>query len=246
MTGANYLISDLDFEFHFAAGGGIERNIDLGELRMKQFRITAFLSFLISLTGPVTLVALYAQALVRPEEHAAFIFRAGIATYIVEFLSIHSSGMLSGERKDKHKKKSDRFFLLGFYMIFIVGFMASLHCWFIGLYFILSLCTKVFMSQSVKDDINKSQIAFSAGNLLCCTLIVVALASFLRKAFPFPESILAQHPKGTSRLFVDTPQTLLAWGILYFSCTVVFNTIIFLKHTAQTEKAFQEADVSGK
>lgn len=203
---------------------------------MRKFSMIALVSFLISLTGPLTLVVFYAQALIKPEEHAEFIFSAGTATYIIEFLSIHSSGMLTGEHKVKHKKRPARFLLLAFYLIFIVGFMALLHCLFIGLYFIGSLCAKVFMSRSVKDDINKSQIAFSVINLLCSTFMVVALASLLKKAFPIPESIISQRIEGTSGLFVDTPQTLLMWGILYFSFTVIFNIIMFFKHTGHTEK----------
>jgi hypothetical protein len=203
---------------------------------MRKFSIIAFLSFSISLIGPLTLIFLYVQALIRPQGHASFMFQAGMATYIIEFLSIHSSGMLLAAHKDKQGKKFNRFFLLGLYAIFTVGFMVSLNCWFIGFYFLLSLCTKVFMSRSVEDDINTSQIAFSCINLLCCTFIVVVLASLLKKAFPVPESIISQHVKGTSGLFVDTPQTLLAWGILYFSFTVVFNIIMFSKHTPHAEK----------
>jgi hypothetical protein len=187
--------------------------------------------------GPLTLVFLYTQALVFPEEHAGFIFRVGMAVYIIEFLSIHSSGMLLGVREVKQKKKVNRFFLLGLYAVFTIGFMFKLESWFIGLYFLLSLCAKVFMSRSVKDDINKSQIAFSAINLIGCTFIVVFLASLLKKAFPIPESVISQRAEGTSGLFVDTPQTLLVWGILYFCVTVVFNGILFMKHTDPSEQA---------
>lgn len=207
---------------------------------MKQFRITACLSFLISLTGPVTLIVLYAQALIAPEEHASFIFRAGMAIYIIEFLSIHSSGMLSADHKPNKKRWFYRLPLLGFYAIFTIGFMIRLDCLFIGLYFLLSLCAKIFMSRSVKDDINQSQIVFSIINLLACTFIVIPLASLLKKAFPVPASVISQHAKGTSGLFVDTPQTLLVWGILYFFSTVVFNIVMFLKHTGHTVKASAE------
>lgn len=203
---------------------------------MKNFRIIAFLSFLMSLIGPLMLIFLYAQALVRPQEHAAFIFRAGMATYVIEFLSIHSSGMLFADHKDKKKKRYHRFFLLGIYAIFTIGFMILLDCLFIGFYFLLSSCTKIFMSRSVEDDINKSQIAFSVINLLCSTFIVVGLASLLKKIFPVPESIISQHAEGTSGLFVDTPQTLLVWGILYFSFTVVFNVMMFFKHPPHADK----------
>jgi hypothetical protein len=203
---------------------------------MPMRKIRNFLSLLISLIGPLTLIFLYAQALIRPQEHASFIFRAGAAIYIIEFLSIHSSGMLLKDHKDTPNKKIYGFFLLGFYAIFTVGFMASLNCWFIGIHFLLSLCTKIFMSRSVTDNINQSQIVFGVINLLCCTFIVVMLASVLKKAFPVPESIASLHVQGTSGLFVDIPQTLLAWGILYFSATVVFNVMMFFKHTPRTEK----------
>lgn len=203
---------------------------------MKKFSVMAFISFLMSLFGPVMLIFLYTQALIAPAEHASFIFRAGMAIYIIEFLSIHSSGILSADHKPNKKKWFYRFALLGFYAIFTVGFMIGLDCLFIGLYFLLSLCAKIFMSRSVEDDINQSQIAFSIINLLACTFIVIGLASFLKKTFPIPESIISRHAEGTSGLFVDIPQTLLTWGILYFSFTVTFNIVMFFKHNGHTEK----------
>ncbi|MHC4882703.1 MAG: hypothetical protein ACYTEN_03850 [Planctomycetota bacterium] len=183
----------------------------------------------------MTLIFLYAQALVRPEEHAEFIFRVGMATYLIEFLSIHSSGMLFGGFKDKKKKWFYRFFLLGIYAIFVFAFMAALHCWFIGIYFFASLCAKIFLSKSVKDNINQSQIAFSCINLLCSTFAVIPLAPLLKKLFPISQSIISEHAGGASGLFVDTPQTLLTWGILYFSLTIVFNFVMFFKHTPRIQ-----------
>ena len=198
---------------------------------IRKFSVSEFLSFLISLTGPLTLVVLYAQALIRPQDHASFIFRAGIAIYLIEFLSIHSSGMLLGARGTAHKKKPSRFFLLGLYAVFTLGFMVKLDSWFIGLSFLLSLCAKVFLSRSVREDITRPQIAFSAVNLLFCTFIVVLPALLLKKMFPIPQSLIAEHANGFSGLFVDTPQTLLVWGILYFAITVLFNMLMFFKHT---------------
>lgn len=203
---------------------------------MKKFSLMAFIPFLISLAGPLTLVFLYAQALVFPEEHAGFIFRVGMATYVIEFLSIHSSGMLLGDFKDKKKKWSYRFFLLGVYAIFVFGSMAALHCWFIGLYFFASLCAKIFLSKSVKDNINQSQIAFSCINLIGCTFAVIPLAPVLKKMFPVSQALISEHAEGTGGLFVDTPQTLLVWGILYFFFTIVFNVVMFFKHTINAEK----------
>ena len=206
---------------------------------MKKFSLIAFVLFLVSLLGPLTLIFLYGRALLRPEEYASFIFRAGMAMYIIEFLSIHSSGMLLGAARDKQKKKLNPFLLLGLYTIFVVGFMVVLHCWFIGLYFIGSLCAKIFVFQSVKDNINISQIVFNVINLLFSTFIVMGSASLLKRVFPIPESVLSQRAEGSSGLFVEIPQTLLVWGVLYFSFTIIFNTIMFFRHNAGT--AFQEA-----
>jgi hypothetical protein len=204
---------------------------------MKKFSLMAFVSFLMSLFGPLTLVFLYAQALLRPEEHAAFIFRAGMAIYIIEFLSIHSSGMLSADHKSKKKRWFSRFALLGFYAIFTIGFMIGLDCLFIGLYFLLSLCAKLFISQSIKDDISRSQIAFSVINLIGCTFAVILLAPLLKKVFPVPHSVISQKSEGTSGLFVNTPQTLLAWGVLYFTFIIGFNSVMFYKSRRMTGNA---------
>lgn len=204
---------------------------------MKKFSVMAFISFLMSLFGPLTLVFIYTQALLRPEEHAAFIFRAGMAIYIIEFLSIHSSGMLLDDHKVKRKKKINRFFLLGFYAIFTIGFMFKLESGFIGLYFLISLCARLFLSQSIKDDISRSQIAFSICNLIGCTFAVILLAPLLKKMFPIPHSVIAQKSEGTSGLFVNTPQTLLVWGMLYFTFIIGFNSVMFYKCRRMTVKA---------
>ncbi|MGI6271031.1 MAG: hypothetical protein ACOYLD_01630 [Anaerohalosphaeraceae bacterium] len=198
-------------------------------------RIVALPSLLASLVGPVTLLFLYSRALLQPQEHASFIQRAGIAIYIVEFLSIHSSGMLLQDAQPKRKKEANRLFLFAVYTVFIFGSMFKLRCWFIGLYFFLSLCTKVFLSRCVADDITRSQLAFGCLNFLGCTFIVIILAPVLRNAFPLPQSIAAQHPNHASGLFVDTPQALLTWGILYFLAVLVFNIVVFLKHTTIPE-----------
>jgi len=220
---------------------GIQNHFFAEIISMEKNRIIAFLSLLTSLIGPATLIFLYVQALICPQGQASFIFRAGMAIYIVEFLSIHSSGFLLEDNKVKQKqqqkkKKFNRLFLFVFYTIFIFGFMLKLNCWFIGLYFLLSLCAKLFMSRSVEDDINKPQIAFSCINLVGCTFIVVMLASSLKRAFPIPESIISQGIKGTSGLFVEIPQTLLVWGILYFFFTAVFNITMFFKHTPRAKE----------
>lgn len=65
-------------------------------------------TLIISLAGTVFLGGLFLTALLNPTANAAFIFKAGMLVYLMEFLSIHSSAMATGfapRGKDKERSK---------------------------------------------------------------------------------------------------------------------------------------------
>lgn len=197
-------------------------------------------SLVISLGGNIFLVSIFARALLSPLTHADFIFKTGMMLFVVEFLSIHSGGMLGAPVVEGQKKKAlfirkmigipITFFLLGFYALFVLVFGFALKSWFIPLFFLVSLMMKVF-SNKVTHNPFSSAISII---LLIFSVMVVALTSpILQMLFPFPAEVLEQKMPNSSGLFIDAPQTLLVWGILYFSFTILADIILFWKGRAR-------------
>ncbi|MFQ5512272.1 MAG: hypothetical protein ACE5EO_10520 [Candidatus Krumholzibacteriia bacterium] len=48
-------------------------------------------------------------------------------------------------------------------------------------------------------------------------------------SFPFPPEVKSARPSGQGGLFVDTPQTLMAWGVIYFALMTLCELMIFRK-----------------
>ena len=208
-------------------------------MNLTKLSYKAYFSFIASILGPLGLIFLYAQALLQPEKHGEFIYKAGMALFMVEFITIHSTGtLLIDHGKQGIQKKSTKFFILGFYCLCILGFSFGLKTYFIGIYFIVSLCSKVFMGKIAKGEQAKQVkklLGITAINFLLATALTIPMASFLEKTFPIANSIRALKSDNSSGLFVDTPQTLMAWGIFYFSFTVILNLIVFYKERKKSQ-----------
>ena len=154
----------------------------------------------ISLATNLFMVGLFCRALTHPAMFAEFIYKTGIIIFVIEFMSLHSSGMLLGSAATKRKSgqtpfpAKGRFVLLPFYILMVGVFAAAIVM------------------------------------LLVSTFVVIFSAKFLADWFPLPAEVRAARPPDTSGLFVDTPQTLMAWGALYFSLMTVFEVLIYRKH----------------
>ena len=194
----------------------------------KNTTVEQVFSFLGSVIGNLFLAWLFLRALVWPENHAVFIFRSGLMIYVAEFLTIHSAGMTQGPQDGKNSKGLGRFSLLGVYGLFIFLCAYGLKSWFIAIHFWVSLLSKVFFKRSAGRDMGHVLPAFATINLLASTFLVILLAPLLKSIFPMPLEVMAQRMPNSSGLFVDIPQTLLAWGVLYFTFTALFNIIVVL------------------
>ena len=200
-------------------------------------------SLLGSVFGNLFLGWLFLRALVWPEDHAQFIFRSGLMLYIAEFLSIHSSGMTQEPQGRNKNKGLGRISLLGLYGLFIFLCAYGLKSWFIAIHFWVSLLAKVFFKRSAARDMGHVPQAFATANLIASTFLVILLAPLLNSVCPIPPAVMEQRMPGSSGLFVDVPQTLLAWGVLYFTFTALFNIIaalnerILQKHIAELKSS---------
>ncbi len=168
------------------------------------------------------MVALFMQALLRPEANAEWIFRGAFLIFIFEFLAIFAQlwpiKLVDEWKKSDAIKKTGvvvqgviiSLFILGFTFGFsyLAGNVAA------GGYFVISMIAKYVSHAKNGMDMK----ATYAGILIFMgTLMAVSFTSPVWPAiFPFPESVLAQKIDGSSGMFVDAPQVQLVWGALYF------------------------------
>lgn len=168
------------------------------------------------------MIALFLQALLRPEANADWIFRGAFLIFIFEFLAIFAQlwpmKLVDDWKKSSAIKRTGvvvqgviiSLFILGFTFGFsyLAGNVAA------GGYFVISMIAK-YVSH-VKNGVDHN--GMYAGILIFMgTLMVTMFTSPVWPAlFPFPAEVLAQKIDSSSGIFVDTPQVQLVWGAFYF------------------------------
>jgi len=188
-------------------------------------------------------IGFFLQALLYPMQNVDWIYNGALAIFFIEFLSIHSSGMIGGLAQEKQraikegnsiniKIRDNAIFFLIFYGIFTVAISAIFKVWFLPLYFIASTYIKI--SEVTRLDLPTKQLTnakfvFIILLFLGTTFLTVYTMSLWTWLFPFPEAVLAARPPNASGIFVETPQTLLVWGVLYFSIHLLINIYILIK-----------------
>jgi len=205
---------------------------------------TRTISLFGALATNVVLVVFFVRALLHPADFTDFIYKTGIMIFMIEFMSLHSSGMFFGAAQKQQAGSKVmtlklKLTLFVFYGMFIVVFAAMTGQWLGAVYFLVSLGGKVAYSKSINAEERLKPVAAGIAMLLLSTFTVVFTAGLLKKMFPFPHEVLSARPPGQSGLFIDSPQTLLVWGILYFSLMTLCEILIFRKsHGKATQTSF--------
>lgn len=190
------------------------------------------LSLLLAIAGNIFLVGIFIGALLFPERHADFIFKSGLLIFVIEFMSIHSSGMFASDKIDitigSRTKRSGhwfwRFFMIFIYSSFVGAFGIAVGNYFLPLMYFVSLISKVFVNRAAARPM---PMFVSIPLLLFSVGFVAATAEWWASLFPFPEEVLGQKLPGSRGLFVDQPQTLLVWGIVYYFLLAVIELLLF-------------------
>ena len=192
-------------------------------------------SLLLAIATNLFLVGLFYSALINPVYFKDFIYRTGIMIFMIEFMSLHSSGMFFGAAQEAEKtgKKimtlKAKIGLFAFYNVFVITFASITGQWLAAVYFVISLASKAVYSRSIDAEKRLAPVAAGIAMLLLSTFLVVFGAQLLAHWFPFPPEVRAARPSGQSGLFVDTPQTLMTWGMIYFALMTVCELMIFRK-----------------
>ncbi len=151
----------------------------------------------------------FIHALFKPRYNIDFIYDTSVMLFIAEFLSIHSSGMLGGVSNKNIKAKIALFF---FYILFVVMLLATTKSPQLFYFLTVSFITKFFIHRntSATEAFVKPFLV-----LLGTTFFVIFASSIIKIIIPIPDYVLMQKPSNISGLFVEVPQTILVWGIIY-------------------------------
>lgn len=168
----------------------------------------------------------FIQAIIWPTQNINFIYKTSVAIMIVEFLTLHSSLMLFGYKNGGIKTKGGKNIgilpIFAAYMLMLYTTSVSLKSYIIFATAAFSFAIKFFIDRQSPDPLRqiKSTVAYMS------SIFTVILFSFLLPfLIPLPQEVFLAKPLNTSGLFVDTPQTILVWGILYPIYLVLIENI---------------------
>lgn len=194
-------------------------------------------SLILAVGGNLFLVQLFLNALLFPLEHTDLIFHTGIWIFLMEFLGIISGKFLSGGVGSVRKYQN----ILGLFIfaVFAFGFSILLQNVYYSIIFIVTLIAKSFGNKAALDH---SRTVLNIFILLASLAVVFFVFSpqFWIDFFPFPEAVfnsvssnsnkLRLHVISSSGEFIDHPQTLLAWGVVYYSLLTMLEVVLFWKN----------------
>lgn len=185
----------------------------------------SFSSLSISVAGNLFLAVIFLNALLNPLANADFIFKTGMLLFLIEFFSVHSGVVLSSSEPGR----LSRLFLLGFYSAFVISLALIFSNPYLPGLFLLSLAAKLFGARATpgRKASFRAWIFFALFLFTAFVVITIAGAYLLDSIFPFPQEIISQKPANSHGLFVDTPQTLVFWGVLYYSLAALVEITLF-------------------
>jgi hypothetical protein len=186
------------------------------------------ISALIASLFNYSLAATFLLALLNPDMSISIVFGLGMLIFFVEFLSLHSSAMLGG----KKPKMPFRilysiiyeFPILTIYIAIIAALGLIFGYWQLLLFFAASLFGKILVPMENWQKMGSQFLFF-----ILSAIFIIAFAPSLADLFPFSPDVLAQKMPGSGGLFVEYPQAVLIWGILYYGVLALLDTRIMFK-----------------
>jgi len=214
------------------------KNVDVVPLAPDDLPQSSTPAFALSIGGNVILAGVFLSALLDPIAHVNLIVGTGIWIFLIEFLSIFVSGGVgrAGARLGSIMANTVGFFVVSiFALAFGWGLFRNLS---LPLIFLGSTATKVFGKKATAEQTSGAHsILILLGSVFI--VFVVLSPELLTTIFPFPEEFAQYVPTdwATRRAsgeisgeFIDRPQTMLAWGVIYFTLTAVTNLVLFKKN----------------
>jgi hypothetical protein len=165
----------------------------------------------------LVIIGQFTQALFDPTAHINFIYGTALGIFVLEFLSLHAGGVLANLPRDP--KRFLYLLTIPVYGGFSVLAGQLLNSPALPLYFMLSLTAKVLFPRKVSAE----YIILNVFLLVATVMGVAVSQSLIGTVVAWPEGVLQQRPANSSGLFIDMPQTLVIWGIVYFGLDSVIK-----------------------
>ena len=189
------------------------------------------------------LAGLFLRALLDPLQHADFIFRTGPWLFVVEFISFFA---IDFSLRQLSKIRVFSAILEGGLAILFFGGFALLFGFFIlqdftiPLIFFGSIIAKAFGSKAAAEDLLVRKTAYCVLLITSALFILVLIPELLIKTFPFPEEVFRAQTSWEEKMgyrvsgssggeFVERPQTLLGWGVIYYFFAATVEIGLFLR-----------------
>ncbi len=137
------------------------------------------------------IVLIFLGALIDPNNNINFIYNSAIFIFIAEFLSIHSSAIISNKLGFK-----ENIFVIVMYMALIVPFSFLLNSFYPAIVLTLSIIAKVFNRKSeITVSILVNMLVFFGS-----TFLVITCAPIIQYLIVIPNNVLDQRPVNVSRI----------------------------------------------
>ncbi len=201
-------------------------------------------NFVLALTGNIVLVWLFWAALLNPVANAQFITSLSVLFFVFEFLSLHASGMFGGLQNTRPENlkafkqftvsifgKTFSFYgtealLIAFYFLFAITYAVHFNNWTLTGMFAVSVLSKFFGRQALSQT-EQGRLASFFLCFLGAIVLVVLFQGLLLKWFPFPTGVFP----GGGGMFERVPQTIVAWGVLYYALCALVECRFFFKQS---------------
>jgi len=212
-----------------------------------EYQPGSILSLAISLVGNLFLAGLFLSAALFPGNSAKFIFDTGALIFMVELFGISASMFSLGFHGTGTQAltfgNQSRALYIGI-LLFFMGAMALIYnAWFLFLYFLVSLISKFYGRKSAPDPQKIGMVVI----LLIFTLFLTSIAAPLLKILmPLPQEIFEYSPAGGGDgLWLSAPQTIIAWGVLYYFLLAAIELEFYLVPRNQKRRYFVIAFLYG-
>jgi|GEM_PF-1696501 len=187
-----------------------------------------FADLIVPIFSYLFIIGMFIDALLRPLSNISFIYGFGMFMFVAEFLSIHSTGMMPSINK------FGRFGLMAGYILFALVFSLFLKTPYPALMLILSIAAKSFRRKPLPSDLSQGDIkdyifGISLITFVLSTVFVSIFSSIIAVLVKMPPELISYKPSNTSGIFVDAPQTLLIWGVLYYSILIIVNVWFIIR-----------------
>ena len=181
----------------------------------------------ITIIGNLILAGIFMRALLDPQGNLDFIYSSATLILLMEFLSIHSTGMIGAMKMNKlsgieEKKRRLVLFLIlpAIYALFVIVYGIVFQVFWVPAYFIASVFSKIFFDKS-KPNLLSIKISIP---ILILTIFLVGVVGTeyinAHITMDITNSTGYESPVG---FLSNSPQATVLWGVLYYGlCAVVF------------------------